>query len=79
MKRMSDAELTEHHEWMECNGGPVLPLDLHEGGVTLTIIREEIAKAAATAGAVQVRRVPPPWVRRLLAPWLHFPKPGPTE
>ena len=79
MKRMTDAELAEERAWLDRHGGPQLPLDLHEGGVALTVIREEIAKSLAIAGAVQVRRVPPPWVRQLLAPWLHFPEPAPVE
>ena len=72
MKRMTDAELAEHHEWVERNGGPELPIGLHEGGMTLTIIREEIQAALTSAAYVQVRRRPPRLLCWLLAPWLRF-------
>lgn len=78
-KRMTDAELAEAEDWVQRNGGPTLPFDLHEGGMTLAVIRDEIKKAQATAAYLQVRRVPPSWVRRLLARWLHFPEPAPVE
>lgn len=38
MKRMSDAEVAEAHAWIARNGGPQLPLDLHEGGVALMYV-----------------------------------------
>ena len=76
MKRMTDEELAENNKWLEKQEGPVLPLGLHEGGVTLTVIREEIQKAITTGAYVQVRRPPPRLLCWLLAPWLRFQSPS---
>ncbi len=32
MKRMTDSELAEQRAWVQRNGGPELPLDVHEDG-----------------------------------------------
>ena len=72
---MSEAELAENNAWLERNGGHVLPPGLHEGGLWLMVIREEIQKALTNdrEPSLQVLRQPPTLLRWMLKPWLRFP------
>ena len=73
LKRSSPEDLEAHRAWVKRNGGPTLPLDLHEGGVTLMVIRAEIRDAMTNSSAfAQVRREPPALLRWALRPWLLF-------